>query len=264
MQRSRGFDHGVVVSRTCWGIFRSPMVPCDHCKTMNSFGDWVFNHGGWEVGLPAFQLPMFAECDYCRCQQEIRFTCLSRIRNQSVHSLPVAWCSRELVFYRISPPLHHGDSFAAKELLSPLLSPVIIFAHRIQSTAGKIWSLIERFDRCAAVPCDSALIRWRSIAVVPSKIQDFAEFDGPTAGFHLFVKVPDSWPRIKDHLQAEGNECRKVTSDEEQLCPRQSKHFCQRQGVGQWNSRRQRWDILQCDSSEIVIVIVSFLVAPAL
>ena len=74
-------------------------------------------------------------------------------------------------------------------------------------TAGKIWSLIERFDRCAAVPCDSALIRWRSIAVVPSKIQDFAEFDGLTAGFHLFVKVPDSWPRIKDHLQAEGNEC---------------------------------------------------------
>ena len=42
----------------------------------------------------------------------------------------------------------------------------------------KIWSLIERFGRCAAVHCDSALIRWRSIAVVPSKMQDFAEFDG--------------------------------------------------------------------------------------
>ena len=43
----------------------------------------------------------------------------------------------------------------------------------------KIWSLIERFDRCAAVHCDSALIRWRILlAVVPPKIQDFAEFDG--------------------------------------------------------------------------------------
>ena len=126
---------------------------------------------------------------------------LVSIKKSEPPLLPVAWCSWELVFYSLSPPLHHGDSFAAKELLSPLLSPVIIFAHRIQSTAGKIWSLIERFDRCAAVPCDSALIRWRSIAVVPSKIQDFAEFDGPTAGFHLFVKVPDSWPRIKDRLQ---------------------------------------------------------------
>ena len=90
-REAEGLYHGVVVSRTCWGnIPDLRLVPCDHCKTMNSFGDWVFNHGGWEVGLPAFQLPMFAECDYCRCQQEIRFTCLSRIRNQSVHSLPVA------------------------------------------------------------------------------------------------------------------------------------------------------------------------------
>ena len=66
----------------------------------------------------------------------------------------------------------------AKELLSPLLPPRTIFAHRIQSTAGRIWPLIERFDRCAAVPCDSALIRWQ--IAVPSKIQDFAEFGGKT------------------------------------------------------------------------------------
>ena len=185
----------------------------------------------------------------CPCSQNViaihakkrctLYACFDYIRNLSLHSLPVDWCSWEQVFYSLPPPAHHGDSFAAeKELPSPLLSPRIIFAHRIQSTAGRIWPLIERFDRCPAVPCDSALIRWRSIAVVPSKIQDFAEFDR----FHLFVKVPDSCTRIKHHLQAEGNECRKVTSDEKQLS----------------------LSIFQCDSSEIVVVIVSFLVAPAL
>ena len=97
--------------------------------------------------------------------------------------------------------------------LHSLLSPRIIFAHRIQSTAGRIWPLIERFDCCATVPCDSALIRWQ--IDVPSKIQDFAEFG---SGIHLFVKVPDRCTRIKDHLQAEGNEC-SITYDEEQLCP---------------------------------------------
>ena len=188
--------------RTCWEIFPSPMVPCDHCKTLNHFGDWPFNQGGLEVGLPVFQLPMSANCD-CRWNEESCFTCLFGLRNLNLHSLPVAWCSWELVSYGLPPPVHHGDSFAAKELLSPLLSPRIIFAHRIQSTAGRISPLIQRFDCCAAVHCDSALIRWRSIAVVHSKIQDFQEFG---SGIYLFVKVPDSWPRIKNHLQAEGNE----------------------------------------------------------
>ena len=176
VQRSRGFGRGVVVSRTCWEIFPSLMVPCDHCKAMIFLEIELFNHGGSEVGLPAFQLPMFAKCDYCRCQEEICFICLFRLRNLNLHSLPVAWCSWEQVFYGLPPPVDHGDSFAAKELLSPLLSPRIIFTHRIQSTAGRIWPLIGRFDRCAAVPCDSALICWQ--IAVPSKIQDFAEFDG--------------------------------------------------------------------------------------
>ena len=132
-------------------------------QTLNNFGDWGFNHGGLEVGLPVFQLPMFAKCDcctHCWWKEESCFTCLFRLRNLSLHSLPVAWCSWELVSTGLPAPVHHGDSFAAKELLPPLLSKRIIFAHRIQSTAGRIWPLIERFDRCAAVPCDSALIRW--------------------------------------------------------------------------------------------------------
>ena len=79
------------------------------------------------------------------------------------------------------------------------------------------------------------------------------------AGFHLFVKVPDSWTRIKD---PEGNECSRHFGWGAAVPTSQPKHFCQ--GVCQWKSRSQRWDILQCDSSEIVIVIVGFLVASAL
>ena len=56
IQRSRGFGHGVVVSRTCSGVFRSPIVPCDHCKTLNGFGDWAFIHGGW-WGCQPFSCP---------------------------------------------------------------------------------------------------------------------------------------------------------------------------------------------------------------
>ena len=135
----------------------------------------------------------------------VSHACLGFIRNLNLHSLPVRWCSWEQVFYDLPPPVH-GDSFAAKELLSPLLSPCIILTHRIQSTAGRIWPLIERFDRCAAVCCDSALIRWRSIAAVPSKIQDFAEFDGFISSWRFLIAGQGSRDR-SDHLQAEGNEC---------------------------------------------------------
>ena len=76
MQRSRGFGHGVVVSRICWGIFRSPMVPCDHCdhyKTLNGFGDWAFIQGGW-WGCQPFSCPCSQNVMYCR--KEICSTCL--------------------------------------------------------------------------------------------------------------------------------------------------------------------------------------------
>ena len=225
-QRSRRFGHGVVVSRTCWGTFQSPMVPCDHCKTtMNSFGDWAFNHGGWKWGCQPFS---------CLCSQTVTVgekkrdvlhynICLFRLRNLNLHSLPVAWCSWELVLYGLSPPVHHGDSFAAKEPLSPLLSPGIIFAHRIQSTAGRIWlwkiwplcsvplwcSFDSLTDRCPFK--DTRFCRVR---------QDF-----------IFVKVPDSWPKIKDHLQAEGNECSRHLRWGTAVPTSQSKHFCHRQGT---------------------------------
>ena len=39
------------------------LVLCDCCKPMNSCRDWAFSNSGLEVGLPAFQLPMFPKCD---------------------------------------------------------------------------------------------------------------------------------------------------------------------------------------------------------
>ena len=93
IQRSRGFGHGVVVSRTCWGIFRSPM--CSMWPLQNNEWFWRLSfYPRWVVGLPAFQLPMFAKCD-CRWKEESCFTCLFRLRNLNLHSLPVAWCSWE-------------------------------------------------------------------------------------------------------------------------------------------------------------------------
>ena len=41
-----------------------PMFACNKGReAMKNCRDWVFSHTGLEVGLPAFQLPMFAECD---------------------------------------------------------------------------------------------------------------------------------------------------------------------------------------------------------
>ena len=131
----------------------------------------------------------------------------------------------------------------------------------IASSQPQVGSDCERFDRCAAVCCDSALIRWRSIA---GSLQGRKSLQS-SAEFHLFVKVPDSCARIKDHLQAEGNECSGHFRWGAAVPTSQSKHFPpETRCVCQWKSRSQRWDILQCDSSEIVIVIIGFLVAAAL
>ena len=39
------------------------VVLWDCCKPMNTCRDWASSHSGLEVGLPAFQLPMFAKCE---------------------------------------------------------------------------------------------------------------------------------------------------------------------------------------------------------
>ena len=77
MLRSRGFGHGVVVSKICYNaVIVLSVVLCDCCKPMNNCRDWAFSNSGLEVGLPAFQLPMFANVTHCR--KEICSTCLSK------------------------------------------------------------------------------------------------------------------------------------------------------------------------------------------
>ena len=79
-----------------WIIYRILIVllvmTCDCCKPMNSCRDWAFSNSGLEVGLPAFQLPMFSKCDalpktdFCDCT-----VCLTSpwpLWNLSLRSLP--------------------------------------------------------------------------------------------------------------------------------------------------------------------------------
>ena len=64
MQRSRGFGHRVVVSKVCYNkVIVLSVVLCDCCKSMNNCRDWAFSNSGLEVGLSAFQLPIFETCD---------------------------------------------------------------------------------------------------------------------------------------------------------------------------------------------------------
>ena len=77
MQRSRGFGHRVVVSKICYNaVIVLAVLQSDCCKPMNNCRGCVFILRGLEVGLPAFQLPMFAECH--ALPKEISGTCLFR------------------------------------------------------------------------------------------------------------------------------------------------------------------------------------------
>ena len=61
MQRSRGFGHGVVVSKICYNaVIVLSVVLCDCCKPMNNCWDWAFSNSGLEVGCQPFS---------CRCSQ---------------------------------------------------------------------------------------------------------------------------------------------------------------------------------------------------
>ena len=64
MQRSRGSGRGVVVSKICYNtVIVLSVVLWDCCKPTNNCRDWDFSTSELEVGLPAFQLPMFTNCD---------------------------------------------------------------------------------------------------------------------------------------------------------------------------------------------------------
>ena len=62
-QRSKAFGQAVVVFKILNTVILLSVVLSDCCKPMNSCRDWAFSNSGLEVGLPAFQVPVFAKCD---------------------------------------------------------------------------------------------------------------------------------------------------------------------------------------------------------
>ena len=110
MQRSRGFCHGVVVSKICYNaVIVLSVVLCDCCKPMNSCRDWAFTNSGLEVGLP-FSCRCSQNVTHCR--KEICSTCLSKKSmpfDPFVKSKPPLPCQKRLEFPRAavrSPALH--------------------------------------------------------------------------------------------------------------------------------------------------------------
>ena len=77
IRRSRGFGRGVVISRTCSGIFRPPMFLCDHCQTMKTLEIELLTTG-LEVGLPVFhfQLPRFSNVTTAGAKRFVLHACL--------------------------------------------------------------------------------------------------------------------------------------------------------------------------------------------
>ena len=92
MQRSRRFGHAVVVSKICCNtVTVLSVVVWDCCKPTNNCRDWAFSNSGLEVGLPAFQLPMFAKCD--TLPKGDLFTCLFKT---SIPAVPFWNCNHPL------------------------------------------------------------------------------------------------------------------------------------------------------------------------
>ena len=112
MQRSRGFGHGVVVSKNCYNILI--VLLCDCCKLLASVG--------WKRGCQPFSCPCSQNVTHCR--KEIYATCLSKesipaiLFGYSKHPL----LTRSLRFLRVAAPstssalcLHHSHPFVAAE-----------------------------------------------------------------------------------------------------------------------------------------------------
>ena len=67
MQRSRGFGHGVVVSKICYNaVIVLSVVLCDCCKPMNSCWDWAFSNSGLEAWLQPFSCRCSLNVAHCR------------------------------------------------------------------------------------------------------------------------------------------------------------------------------------------------------
>ena len=112
MQRSRGFGHGVVVSKNCYNILI--VLLCDCCKLLASVG--------WKRGCQPFSCPCSQNVTHCR--KEIYATCLSKA---SIPAIPSGnskhpLLTRSFRFLRVAAPstssalcLHHSHPFVAAE-----------------------------------------------------------------------------------------------------------------------------------------------------
>ena len=123
MQRSRGFGHGAVVPKICYNaVIVLSVVLSDCCKPMNTCRDWAFSNSGLEVGVPAFQLPMFPECD--AVPKEISWTCLFKFFfGNSTRPLParsrfLRAAERSTCFALWLHPAHPFDAATEKECVS--------------------------------------------------------------------------------------------------------------------------------------------------
>ena len=97
MQRSIGFGHEVVVSKICFNaVIVLLVVLCDCCKPMNNCRNWAFRNSGLEVGLPTFQLPMFAKCDALDAESRFVGHELPSKRAMKKH-----FCGRELSYPKL-------------------------------------------------------------------------------------------------------------------------------------------------------------------
>ena len=130
MQRSKGFGHGVVVSKICYVIYSDCVQDLDYrilivlsvvtrgcCKPMNNCRDWAFRNIGLEEWLPAFQLLIFEytsinaekRCSKCVSRESMPFV-ISKppLPTRSLRSLGAAVRSTSSAFL-----LHHAHPFVA-------------------------------------------------------------------------------------------------------------------------------------------------------
>ena len=75
-----------VLSRSCGS---QGLLPCSDCALSRSIwllqtNQWAYSNGGLEVGLPAFQLPLFSKCDFVGFFEES----IPAIPGYSKHPLP--------------------------------------------------------------------------------------------------------------------------------------------------------------------------------
>ena len=125
MQRSKGFGHGVVVSKICYVIYSDCVQDLDYrilivlsvvtrgcCKPMSNCRDWAFRNIGLEVWLPAFQPPMVSKCDALpKGERFVWHVCLRNPFPLFLLGIPSIHSQPEAGFWEpqyVPPGLHYG------------------------------------------------------------------------------------------------------------------------------------------------------------